>query len=262
MKTIDFLPDIYRQREALRRARVWWAIVVVVFGGAIGASIGAQAWLRQNLANQLDELAPQYAAAQTQVRELSMLQSQIMRAGHEASLFTYLEHPWPRTQILAEIAAPAPAMIRLTQIHIGEEELARPTQQAGPRRRLSIEDESGPKLLPPEEDFARLQDEMDRRQTFVELVGFTTDVDRLHQYVADLSRSPLVATAQIKRLEVDDKQLGRTQFTLRLIIRPGYGQRGRDAAVAAAADPRPYLQTRATAPQAPAYAPIAGGGGG
>ena len=46
MKTIDFLPEIYRQREALRRARLWWGIVVVIFSGAIGASALAQAWLR------------------------------------------------------------------------------------------------------------------------------------------------------------------------------------------------------------------------
>ena len=50
----------------------------------------------------------EYAAAQTQVRELSTLQIADRRAGHEASLFTYLEHPWPRTQLLAEVVRPLP----------------------------------------------------------------------------------------------------------------------------------------------------------
>ena len=85
MKTIDFLPEIYRQREALRRARLWWGIVVVIFSGAIGASALAQAWLRHSLHEQLDELAPQYATSQTQVQELSTLQAQMLRAGHEAA---------------------------------------------------------------------------------------------------------------------------------------------------------------------------------
>ena len=61
MKSIDFLPDIYRQREALRRARLWWAMVVVIFSCAIGASAGAQAWLRHGLAQQLEALTPEYA---------------------------------------------------------------------------------------------------------------------------------------------------------------------------------------------------------
>jgi len=62
MKTIDFLPEIYRQREALRRARIWWAIVVLIFGGALGASTVAQVVLRRGLLQQLDALAAEYAA--------------------------------------------------------------------------------------------------------------------------------------------------------------------------------------------------------
>src|SRR5262245_56042091 len=121
MKTIDFLPDIYRQREALRRARLWWGCVVVIFSTAIAASALAQAWLRHTLHVQLDELAPEYAQAQTQVQELAGLQALSSRAGHEASLYTFLENPWPRTQLLAEMVGPLPESIRLTQIHIGEE---------------------------------------------------------------------------------------------------------------------------------------------
>src|SRR5262245_50894135 len=133
MKNIDFLPEIYRQREALRRARLWWGIVIVIFGGAIGASVLAQACLRHNLQNQLDSLASEYAAAQKQVQELSTLQAQIVRAGHEASLYTFLNNPWPRTQLLAEVVRPLPDCIRLTKITLTEEEQAKNAIQAGPR---------------------------------------------------------------------------------------------------------------------------------
>src|SRR4051794_36559866 len=84
MKSIDFLPDIYRQREALRRARIWWAMVVVIFSSAIGASAMSQAWMRHGMAEQLDSLAAEYASAQTQVQELSAIQTQVTRAGQEA----------------------------------------------------------------------------------------------------------------------------------------------------------------------------------
>src|SRR5438552_16857410 len=124
MKTIDFLPDIYRQREALRRARIWWALVVLIFGLAISASAAAQVWLRRGLNAQLEDLAVPYTSAHAQAQELSVLQAQIARAAQEANVYTYLETPWPRTQILAEIVRPLPDNIRLTQIHIGEEEPA------------------------------------------------------------------------------------------------------------------------------------------
>src|SRR5436189_6442780 len=106
MKSIDFLPDIYRQREALRRARIWWAMVVVIFSSAIAASSLAQAWLRHGLVQQLDALAAEYASSQTQVQELSTIQSQVVRAGQEAGLYTFLKNPWPRTQLLAEVVRP------------------------------------------------------------------------------------------------------------------------------------------------------------
>src|SRR3954468_13369229 len=237
MKTIDFLPDIYRQREALRRARLWWGIVVVIFSGAISASALAQAWLRHSLHEQLDELAPQYATSQAQVQELSSLQAQLLRAGHEAALYTFLENPWPRTQILAEIVRPLPDTIRLTQIHLAEEEQARTAIHAGPRN-TKAEEEAAAKSTGPEKDLAKLQEENDRRQTTVEIDGFTADVPRLHKYVEDISHSPLIADARIKSLEAATaNQQGRTRFTLRLIVRPGYCQRTDAASITTAAKP-------------------------
>jgi hypothetical protein len=232
MKNIDFLPDLYRQREALRRARVWWCTVVVIFGTAIGLAAGAQLWLRRSIKGQLAELDLQYAAAQAQVRELAALQTQINQAGRAASLFTFLEDPWPRTQILAELVRPLPDSVRLTNLHIGEEVVAQSQlqAQAGPRRRGPRgDDDEGPKLSPPEADLARLREEASQRQTFVELEGQTEDVPQLHQYVAAIGRSPLVAQAQIKSLETTaspDQQEPRTIFTLRVVVRPGYAASG------------------------------------
>jgi Tfp pilus assembly protein PilN len=234
MKTIDFLPEIYRQREALRRARLWWGIVVVIFSTAIGASALAQAWLRRGLYQQLDALAPEYAAAQTQVQDLAGMQVQIMRAGHEASLYTFLESPWPRTQLLAEIVAPLPEAVRLTQIHLAEEELARTAIRAGPRN-MKAEEEAAARATGPEKDLAKLQEETDRRQTTIEVNGTTADVSRLHDYVADIGRSPLVAAASLKSLETAaGGQRSQTRFTLRILVRPGYCQRSEPAATTAA----------------------------
>jgi len=239
MKSIDFLPESYRQREALRRARWWWGIVVLIFGGAIGASGMTQAWLRHGLNEQLDSLAADFAGAQTQVQELAALQSQIMRASQEASLYTFLENPWPRTQLLAAIVQPLTDSIRLTKITVADEEQAKNAIQVGPRN-MKVEEEAAAKASPPEKDLVRLQDEIDRRQTAIEIDGHTADVPRLHMYVSDMNRSALIASATIKSLEAATAaQQGRTRFTLRLIVRPGYCQRGDNpvAASTTAANP-------------------------
>src|SRR5262245_44941670 len=169
MKNIDFLPDIYRQRSALRQARIWWCIVVVLFGGTIGSAVTAQVWLRVSLKRQLDVVEETFLASQAQVRELATLQSQIAATAQEASLFTYLEHPWPRTQLLAQIVEPLPAQVRLTQIHIRDEELPRDVPQPSTPRRGPPDPGVAVKLAGPEEDLTRLQQEMDFKQTVIEL---------------------------------------------------------------------------------------------
>jgi len=172
-----------------------------------------------------------------------------LRAAHEASLYTFLENPWPRTQILAEIVRPLPNTIRLTQIHLAEEEQARTAIQAGPRN-LKAEEEAAAKATAPEKDLAKLQDESERRQTTIELEGYTADELRLHDYVADLHRSPLVSTASVKSLEAATaSQQGRTRFTLRVIVRPGYCQRSNEAPTTTAATAVPDAR------------PASGGGG-
>jgi Tfp pilus assembly protein PilN len=259
MKTIDFLPESYRQREALRQARVWWGLVIVVFGLAIGSAAGAQAWLRLRLELQLAELGPHYVQAQAQARELAAPQSQLASANQEASLFTYLEHPWPRTQILAHLTQPLPDSIRLTQVHISEHELSRDQQpSSGARRRGAGEKDDAEKLPPAQDDLARMQVEMDFRQVMVSVEGFTSDVPDLHAYVAAINDSPLVAAAEIKSFESSlDKgpTTARTQFRVDVTVRKAHGQVGSQP-------PSPSAGSqRATARRAPFRRSLVEGGG-
>src|SRR5262249_16000365 len=126
---------------------------------------------------------------------------------------------------------------RLSQIHLAEEDQARAAVQVGPRN-LKLEEEAAAKATPSEKDLAKLQEESERRQTSIEIDGYTTDVQGLHRYVPDLNRSPLMASANIKSLEAAaPSQQGRTRFTLRVIVRGGYCQRGPEAV--ASAEPTP-----------------------
>jgi hypothetical protein len=229
MKNIDFLPDVYRQRTALAHARIWWGIVGIIFSVAIGSTAGAQFLLRRSIQRQIDELAPQFEQAQEHVQQLAKLQSQNRSAGELAGLVTYLEQPWPRTQLVAEVVGPLPEEIHLTELIITEEELAKPNAEegAGPRRRRGQTDDSQQaKLSPAVSDLEALRKTHDHKRAVIEVTGTVADVAVLHKYVSDLGRSPLVSRAQIKSLEsaatvVQEKP---TQFTLRLQFKPGHGQ--------------------------------------
>lgn len=228
MKNIDFLPDMYRQRDALRRARVWWGAVVVIFGVAIGSAASAQYLLKRSIQRDLAAIQPQHLAAQARVQELTQLQAQIAASSRSARLVTWLEHPWPRSQILAGIVQAVPENLQITEIHIIEETLERKTPQAaGPRRRgAKREEEQGPKLSGAEADLAQLREEAAARQTAVQVRGTTGDVAALHAYVSEISESSLFAHVQLASIETttDEKQRSTTTFSLRIIVKPSYGK--------------------------------------
>jgi hypothetical protein len=241
MKNIDFLPEVYRERMALRQARVWWGIVVLIFSVAIGSTAGAQYLLKQSVQQQFDELEPQYVAAQALVKKLAQTQSDNRMAGHWAGLVTYLEQPWPRSQLVSEVIRPLPESIRLTELIVAEEELARPTtEEAGPRRRSRPADQPAARLAPAQADLESLRKAHDYKRPVIEISGTVHDVALLHGYVTVLGRSPLIARAQIKSLEsaattVLDQP---TNFTIRLVFRPSHGQPDAESSTAGNSDAR------------------------
>ncbi len=228
MKNIDFLPEVYRERTALYHARIWWGIVVLIFSVAIGSTAGAQYLLRRSIQRTIDDLAPHFQDAQAQVRRLAELQLESRNAGELAGLVTYLDQPWPRTRLVAEVIGPLPASIHLTELLITEEDVLKPdVEVAGPRRRSrQPEQQQNFKLSPALSDLETLRRAHDFKRPVIEIAGHVSDVTVLHEYVASLGRSPLIARAQIKSLEsaataVQDKP---TQFTLRLLFKSSHGQ--------------------------------------
>jgi hypothetical protein len=199
MKQIDFLPEVYRERVKLRRARVWWAIVMVIFGAAIGSTAIAQYWLKSSVEQQYAELETQFIAAQEQVKRLARLQADNRTAGQWAGLVTYLEQPWPKSQLVAEVVRPLPDSLQLTELVIGEEETVRQVEEAGPRRRGPRETDSQSAKTPPAQaDLEQLRRTHDLRRVVIEISGTTPDDAPLHEYVTQLGHSPLVAKARIK----------------------------------------------------------------
>ena len=267
MKNIDFLPNAYRERNALRNARAWWGIVVLVFGTVILTTASVQYTWRRSVERQLEVLQPEFMTATQRDLELTRLHKQIQNASEAAALYTYLQHPWPRSQILAAIARPLPESVHLHEIHLGEELLpivVADTKTSG-KRRTTAGDKDAPKLSPEQQDLTALRQDCDSRQTIVQLSGLADDVHQLHLYVAELGKSPIIAAAQLKSLEAvtaDDSLAASpllptaaprsgTRFKVHLVMRPGYGQPG-------GPEPRASPKRSTTAQRAPAQPPTGG----
>jgi Tfp pilus assembly protein PilN len=227
MKQIDFLPEVYRERMKLRRARVWWGIVVLIFGVAIGSTAAAQYWLKSSVEQQYAELETQFIAAQEQVKRLAQLQADNRTAGQWAGLVTYLEQPWPKSQLVVEVIRPLPESIILTELVIGEEETVRPVEEAGPRRRGPREVEPQATKIPPAQaDLDQIRRSHDLKRAVIEISGTAQDDAPLHEYVTQLGRSPLIAKARIKsfgRAATASVQTPKS-FTVQVEFRASHGQ--------------------------------------
>jgi hypothetical protein len=228
VKNIDFLPEIYRQRRVLRHARLWWVGVAMLFSVSIGGVASTQWFFLRGLRIQLQRVEPQFLLAQEQKAEMARVEAAVKQAEELAALYLYLEHPWPRTQLLAAVAAPLPRSIQLIELHVVEESAAASGEQpAGPD--ANTRGTTGGKESPSAKtDLEGLRGVHDRQTTILELSGRASNIKELHDYVDLLAKSPLVAAANLKGLESggEGNTPGASKFHLRIAIRPGHGQPG------------------------------------
>jgi hypothetical protein len=247
MHDVDFLPAEYRQRRRRRRDKPWQVIVVIAFSALLAAAAVAQQQERRRLRRELDAVEPAYQSALEQQRRLAELQGRMQRVGAAAELFTYLRHPWPRTQVLEAILEPLPEEVRFEKIRIVAE--AADQRPAGPAaasraQRRAAEDELA-RLDPAQRDLRLLRDEHDALRTVVRLSGTATDGEALHHYLDRLGNNPVFRRADLETIEnLVGAHQGEMRFEATLVVRPGYGQPGGpepegDPSRAIAQTPRP-----------------------
>jgi hypothetical protein len=224
MKNIDFLPEIYNQQRVQRRARGWWCTVAGIFAAAILSASCYQWWIRRGIQLELSQVEPKYAQALQREVELQVVKGEITRAGEVASLYAYLTHPWPRTQLLAAIIRPLPDSIRLSDVTIAFENLP-PDTVIQPVASTTAEKQTP---SPASQDLAQLRSECDGRQVVMSITGSATVLTELHAYVDQLGKSPLIAAAHLKGVESagSGKAVGESRFQIHVVVQPGYGQHG------------------------------------
>jgi hypothetical protein len=229
MADIDFLPIEYRQKHARRQSQPWQIVVAAAIVGLVATAALAQQYRRHCVESDLATITPVYDAAVGQQNRLTESQKREQAAKAGADLYTYLRHPWPRTQLLTALMGPLPDAITLQQIHIlRETPTAGPPMAAGPPVDKKTEEEQLKLLTPAQRDLLKLTDRLDRLQTVVILTGTATEVAALHRYIGNLDATDIFDKAELDCFNsIDGNKSGAVlQFRAVLAVQPGYGQPG------------------------------------
>lgn len=237
MQDIDFLPSRYHERNRQRQAVTTWitviaAIVLLLFVGGVYQHRREGA-LRQQLADTLERQAD----CQRLNTTLNTMQAELREYEALASLYEYLEHPWPRSRIIEAVLGPLPEDVYLSELSILRQQATASgsTPQRDTKRGRTTSATTEPELAPPVEDLKKLREQFDGTTEYVSLKGLALETTRLHSYLAELHASELfhrVNLEAVSALSADEAQrLGIVgghagQFEIRLELRPGYGQPG------------------------------------
>ena len=226
MLDIDFLPAQYHRRQARKRSKPWQVVVVLAFTTIVAVAAVGQFRRHAALRAELDLLAPQYEQAVAANDRLAKLQTELKEARAEATLLTYLRHPWPRTQLLRALLEPLPDEILLSELEIttGTAAAQRPAQR---RPQTDDEKEALAALTPAGRDLAELREQADTAPTIMRVRGATSDSAVLQHYLGALAQRTLVRKAELESSERVEREDGRNvHFRATVVVRPGYGQPG------------------------------------
>lgn len=231
MKDVDFLPACYREKSAHRKTQAWRGIVVAAFGALLAAGWLGQLEIRSLVQTQLDDVRRQYDHVTEQGKKIAALQNELREARAEAELLTYLRHPWPRTQLLASIAAPLTDAITFRKLTIHQEEAA-----ASPLAGLAAHNVTAPvsgvadakaaeaALPPAERTLKKLRAALDEAPLTVTLEGVSRDSASLHVYIGKLAESDWFSEAELRSVDrLANEEQAALRFVARLVVRPGYG---------------------------------------
>ncbi|MBM4003678.1 MAG: PilN domain-containing protein [Planctomycetes bacterium] len=234
MQTIDFLPQKFRERATFRLARIWQCVVLGLFGSVVLATLFYQVVSRGGTRARLTEVTPQHSLAVQQALRHTELRTELGNLQHQVSLYTFLQHPWPRTQVLDGISSQLPASCVLTSLRVVQEVPKATTVIVRPSA-AQVE------LQGAEHDVKQLLESLKGAQAIVYVNGVTENAVELHEFVARLAQSELFYKAELRSFESARESTPRGgKFEIRAVLSPphffeaGQGDTQRPAAAAPA----------------------------
>ncbi len=220
MKNIDFLPERYQERALKRKAAIWQYALLLGFGGLLLAATIGQFAIKHSLRTSLAELKQSRIDTNLKRGAVELLKQELGSTEEEAALYTYLRHPWPRTQLLAKITELLPESVVLEGIEIFG-------QHPNASSSAFKEEGDGAKgATPAAKDLAQLRSDLDATQLVVRVRGTVEDPAKLNEYVEQLSRVALFRAVSLNSLQskASPDATPRSAFELKVTVRPGHGQ--------------------------------------
>jgi len=225
MKTIDFLPERYRQATKQRRTSYWRLVVTGFFILAFAGAAGGLFLVERDVRRRYNDMNALHAAAQSQQMLVANKQAELSEMRKRAELATFLRHPWPRSRIVHEAmtSLPAEVTIERVRIHTTERPKTRVVEAAVP-----VVEGATPKAESAETDLEKLRAAIEAVDLLVTLEGITQDQPALHVYLQSLAGSKLFVKAELTSIEAltGDNNAGEARFAVRIVVRPGWGMPG------------------------------------
>ena len=222
MKNIDFLPERYHERELKRKAKIWQYALLLGFAVLLLAATLGQFAIRRSLQASLAELRQARMKTNLKRERVKSLTQQLASTEEVAALYTYLRHPWPRTQVLARITELLPESVVLQGIEILEQ---RPNSASFINNETR---EAASGTTPAAADLAQLRGNHDATLLVVRIRGTAEETAELNEYVRQLGEVPLFRGVSLSSLQLQSSrdQKRRWEFDLNVMVKPGHGQSG------------------------------------
>jgi len=243
-REIDFLPARFREQSVQRSVHLWRVVLLAFFAALLPALSIYQYYAAGNVRGQLSNLRVLYNKAKIEELRLNQLQEQLAEASAAAELYTFLDHPWPTSQILVAVTRDMPPAITLSELdaHAVADETVTSAERLAERQSLNGQATPGVVLAtsqPAQRDHQLLREKSESVRLVISLVGETLDTTALYSYIGELTEEPLFERAELESVEApQDKNHSAAKFRARIYVRPGYGlpegPRGGDAELARA----------------------------
>ncbi len=220
MNEIEFLPKRFREKQRNSKVKIPRVLVFSLLIGLLAIVSLYQLAKLHHIRSQLATLKAQHERIDQLTQEVERTQAEVAQKRHHVRLLTFLDYPYPKSQILAQITNPLPGEITIKRIELTHTKIA--TNSA--REKSEKGGDQKPQGNPMEIDLQQLIVENKNRQCTVELEGTTDDTSLLYTFLAALHESGLVESAKIEsidpQMDVDGHEY--SNFTAHVNIRRGH----------------------------------------
>ncbi|QDU75068.1 hypothetical protein Pan97_20890 [Bremerella volcania] len=216
---IEFLPKKYREKRKSHNFQISRLLLIVGIVAGMSAVLLYQLASLHSVNLQVAALDQQHEKVMQLMQEVDRRRNEVAVKRHHAKLLTFLDHPYPKSQVIAAIANPLPTEITITRLQVTVEQIA-----AANAKPASEKGKAVPKGHPMELDLKVLIDEAKSRRCTVEVEGTTDDTSCLYTFLASLHQAEIIESAKIESIDPQQKTDGSefSHFTAHVKIKRAY----------------------------------------